>query len=166
MADPGVAAADQLAVSLGVWSDGILPGISSIDRPADDVECSHLDISPEHKKPGADGIDVAIINAKGFGGNNATATVVSPEVTKRIMQGKHKKNVWQDYQRRLENTLESAKQYDDAMTGGSAKPIYRFDHNVLDGEALDFNQHRIQLRGSNQSIDLDIESPYKKWLDQ
>lgn len=161
----GVAGADQLAVSLGVWNDGILPGISSIDGPADDVECGHLDISPEHKKPGVDGIDVAIINSKGFGGNNATATVVSPDITRKIIKSKHKKRVWKDYQQRLESTLECAKQYDDAMTGGSARPIYRFDHNVLDGDALDFNQQRIAIRGAAHAVDLTFESPYKKWLD-
>ena len=44
----GTAGADQLTATLGVWQDGILPGISHIDAPAVDVSCSNLDISPAH----------------------------------------------------------------------------------------------------------------------
>ena len=57
------AGADQLITALGVWSEGILPGINTIDKPADDVACEHLQIGPEHQLLGKN-LDVAIVTPR------------------------------------------------------------------------------------------------------
>ncbi len=62
----GPAAGGQLVATLGVWSDGLIPGIKTIDHIAADVHCSNLRISSEHMEVGAEGIDSAVLNAKGF----------------------------------------------------------------------------------------------------
>ncbi|MDG1938878.1 MAG: beta-ketoacyl synthase [Pseudomonadales bacterium] len=160
-----VAGADQLVASLGVWEEGILPGINTIDGPADDVACSHLDISNHHKEVGAQSMDAAIINAKGFGGNNASATVIAPHIVEKIVAGKHKSSAWSTYQSRAEQVQEHAKAYDQAMLSGEAKPTYRFDHNVLSGDSLAFDDKSIKVPGYAEPIDLNITSEYKKWLD-
>ena len=160
-----VAGADQLVASLGVWEEGILPGINTIDGPADDVACSHLDISNHHKEVGAQSMDAAIINAKGFGGNNASATVIAPHIVEKIVAGKHKSSAWSTYQSRAEQVQEHANAYDQAMLSGEAKPTYRFDHNVLSGDSLDFDDKSIKVPGYAEPIDLNITSEYKKWLD-
>ena len=161
----GVAGADQLIASLGVWEEGILPGITTIDGPADDVACSHLDISSQHKTVGADQMDVAIINAKGFGGNNATATVIAPHVAEKIIANKHKSGAWQSYQAKVEQAQARAAEYDQAMLRGEAKPIYKFDHNVLAGDDLEFDERQITMPGQQHPINLDLPSQYKQWLD-
>lgn len=161
----GVAGADQLITSLGVWEEGILPGITNIDGPADDVASSHLDISAAHKNVGADAMDVAIINAKGFGGNNATATVIAPHVAEKIIANKHKGSGWQAYQQKTEQVQGKAAEYDAAMARGEAKPIYHFNHNVLDGDDLSFDARQIAVPGYAQAIDLELSSDYKQWLD-
>lgn len=160
-----VAGADQLVASLGVWEEGILPGINTIDGPADDVACSHLDISNHHKEVGAQSMDAAIINAKGFGGNNASAAVIAPHIVEKIVAGKHKPSVWSAYQSRAEQVQEYASAYDQAMLSGEAKPTYRFDHNVLSGDSLAFDDKSIKVPGYAKPIDLNITSEYKKWLD-
>ena len=160
-----VAGADQLVASLGVWEEGILPGINTIDGPADDVACSHLDISNHHKEVGAQSMDAAIINAKGFGGNNASATVIAPHIVEKIVAGKHKSSAWSTYQSRAEQVQEHANAYDQAMLSGEAKPTYRFDHNVLSGDSLAFDDKSIKVPGYAEPIDLNITSEYKKWLD-
>lgn len=160
-----VAGADQLVASLGVWEEGILPGINTIDGPADDVACSHLDISNHHKEVGAQSMDAAIINAKGFGGNNASAAIIAPHIVEKIVAGKHKPSVWSAYQSRAEQVQECASAYDQAMLSGEAKPTYRFDHNVLSGDSLAFDDKSIKVPGYAKPIDLNITSEYKKWLD-
>jgi acetoacetyl-[acyl-carrier protein] synthase len=68
-----------MAMALGVFSENIMPGITTIDKVADDVHGDRLNIATEHWHCGD--MDVAFINSKGFGGNNATAAVISPKVT-------------------------------------------------------------------------------------
>ena len=159
------AGADQLITALGVWSEGILPGINTIDKPADDVACEHLQIGPEHQSLGKENLDVAIINAKGFGGNNASATVLAPHIITKILAGKHKGKRWSQYGPKAEVVSQQAQAYDQAMLNGTAKPIYRFDHNVLEGDSIDFDDKRIRIPGYNEAINLDLPSDFKQWLD-
>ena len=42
------ASGDQLAIALGVFSHNIMPGITTIDKVADDVYTDHLDIRNSH----------------------------------------------------------------------------------------------------------------------
>ena len=51
------------------------------------------------------------------------------------------------------------------MLNGTAKPIYRFDHNVLEGDAIDFDDKRIHIPGYNEAINLDLQSDFRQWLD-
>jgi acetoacetyl-[acyl-carrier protein] synthase len=161
----GTAGADQLMATLGVWQEGILPGITNIDEPAADVQTRHLTISAEHKDVGADGTDLAIINAKGFGGNNASAVVVSPTVVEQMLRNKHGAAAWKNYQQKREQTLENANRYDQAMVSGTQSPVYLFDNNVMDGDALRFQNNQVFVPGFNKPVDLPVSSPYAKWLD-
>ena len=63
----GVAGADQLASSLGIWQYGILPGILTTKALADDVHTQGLDFLLEHEEVGVNAIDSILLNAKGFG---------------------------------------------------------------------------------------------------
>jgi len=77
----GAASGDQLATSLGVFSHGVLPGIKTIDAVAEDVFDQRLSISVSDQHLGQERAQIAFLNSKGFGGNNATATVLSPELS-------------------------------------------------------------------------------------
>ena len=87
----GVAGADQLASSLGIWQYGILPGILTTKALADDVHTQGLDFLLEHEEVGVNAMDSILLNAKGFGGNNATAAIMSPGVTRRMLEKRHGK---------------------------------------------------------------------------
>ena len=69
---------DQIIASLGAWSENILPEIAGVDQIADDVATEHLDFLLEHRELAPESMDAALINAKGFGGNNATASHSEP----------------------------------------------------------------------------------------
>jgi acetoacetyl-[acyl-carrier protein] synthase len=160
----GVAAGDQVVSSLGVWKHGIIPGVHSIDHLADDVFASNLAIDAKHMDIGRSGSDVAIINAKGFGGNNATASLLAPHIVERMLEKKYGQSQMSDYRLRNEAVLERSQQYDTAMTEGSEKPIYKFDNGVLAGEDIHFDEHSMKIPGYEHAIDLNIQSPYKDAL--
>ena len=64
-----------------VWEYGWIPGIKTIDHIAPDVHHSDLNILMDHYFVGEKGkeMQAVIINAKGFGGNNASGLILSPE---------------------------------------------------------------------------------------
>jgi len=82
----GPASGDQLASTLGVFADGVIPGIKTTDRVADDVLDDHLDIVLHDKEAV---VDVAFLNSKGFGGNNATAAILSPKVVNSMLKKRY-----------------------------------------------------------------------------
>jgi acetoacetyl-[acyl-carrier protein] synthase len=160
----GVAAGDQLASSLGVWSDGLIPGIKTIDHVADDVQRSHLLIGSEHIEVDPARIDSVILNAKGFGGNNASAPVLAPHVASRMLEKRHGSQAMNSYRLRNEAVAQAAASYDEAACNGDWHIVYRFDHNVLHGEDLTLTRHAIHVPGFGPAVDLDVDSPYSGLL--
>lgn len=160
----GVSGGDQLMAALGVWSDGLIPGITTIDHVADDVHNSNLHISSEHLDVGAEGMDCAILNSKGFGGNNATATVIGPHIVKRMLEKRYGASRYAEYQSRNEPVRIQAEEYDGAVVRGDAGPIYKFDHNVMDSDDIEFSASRIKVPGYEEDIDLEAPSPYSDLL--
>lgn len=159
-----VSAGDQLMAALGTWSDGVIPGISTIDHVAGDVHASHLNISNEHKDVGAAGMDSAILNAKGFGGNNASAAVIAPHIVNAMLAKKHGQTAFSQYQKRNESVAENAAMYDEAAMGGQALPIYKFDYEVMGAEDIEYSSDKIVVPGYKEAIDLNPESPYEKFI--
>ncbi len=154
-------AGDQLAASLGVWSDGIIPGILTVDEIAEDVTRERLDILLQHKEVGAQNIDAVIINSKGFGGNNASASVLAPHVTERMLEKRYGKARMQAYFDRNISVREKARNYDQSMLEGKNSTIYKFDHNVLEGDAIEMSTESISVRGNAQKISLSLANPYE-----
>jgi acetoacetyl-[acyl-carrier protein] synthase len=141
------AGGDQLASTLGVFAHGILPGIATIDEVAGDVVRERLHFSPKplHRSPSD--WDVSFLNSKGFGGNNATATVVSPGVASRWLEQRHGGEALAASRRRNEAVVESAAEWDRALTDGSAKIVYRFDHEVRSEEHVRIEDGTLHIEG-------------------
>lgn len=162
----GAAAGDQLAATLGVWRYGMIPGIHSIDHVADDVHRERLRIQPEHIEVGAEGMDVAVLNAKGFGGNNASAPVLSPAVAMQLLRAKHGAAAMAAHANSSEQARERAAAYDAAASDGRSEVLYRFGENVLDGDDLSLSAEGIGIPGFDKSVALDVKSPFGEWLAQ
>lgn len=161
----GAAGGDQLIASLGTWAHGFLPGITNIDRVADDVHASNLAINLQHKQVGNEAMDAAIINAKGFGGNNASASLLAPHIAARLLSKKHGVRAWQQYQHKNAEVQQQAQAYDQAAIAGAVEPIYKFDNNVLHGDDIEFAAGGIKLKGHAAAINLQRPSPYADMLD-
>lgn len=156
----GSAAADQLIASLGVWKYGYIPGIKTIDHLAEDVEASHLNILMDHLEVGVQGIDAAIVNSKGFGGNNATASILAPHRVQAMLAAKHGQSALHAYQAANEAVQEQAADYDRACLRGQARPIYHFGEDVKHDEDISMQPDELTIRGYDNRINLDLENPY------
>jgi acetoacetyl-[acyl-carrier protein] synthase len=141
------AGGDQLASSLGVFAHGVLPGISTIDSVAADVAHDHLRISPQPLQRSPAEWDVSFLNSKGFGGNNATATVTASHVVVRWLERRHGSAAITGWQRHNEAVVERAGKWDRAMTEGTAKIVYRFDHEVRSEEHVTIEGETMCIAG-------------------
>ncbi|NKB34221.1 MAG: beta-ketoacyl synthase [Pseudomonadales bacterium] len=153
-------AGDQLAATLGSFVHGILPGILTIDHIADDVTQANLDFLLTHTELGASNIDASIINSKGFGGNNASASILAPHVVERMLEKRHGASALVDFKKRNEAVAEQTAAYDKVTIEGSNNTIYKFDHNVLGSEALEIDSASISVKEIAPTISLELENSY------
>lgn len=154
------ASGDQITASLGVWEHGLIPGIKTIDKIADDVHHSHLDFLLDHREIDPTQMDAAFINSKGFGGNNATAAILSPHVTAQMLEKKHGRDTMTSYRKRNEAVSEKSAAYDAETSDGKNALIYNFGVGVIEGEQLDLSDSAIRVPGYEQPINLNVPSPY------
>jgi acetoacetyl-[acyl-carrier protein] synthase len=148
---------DQLVNTLGVFRHGIIPGVTTIDRVADDVYASHLHISPAHLE--CDQLDIAFLNAKGFGGNNGTAAMLSSHVSEMLLEKKHGARAMAKWRDKVEDTRARAMTYDRDATAGKIETIYRFDHDVRGDEHIHMSRDELRVDGYQQPISLAVENP-------
>jgi len=141
------AGGDQLASTLGVFAHGILPGIATIEEVAADVERAHLRLSPAPLQRTAADWDVSFLNAKGFGGNNATATVAAPRIALDWLEQRHGRAAMRAWQERNEATQQRSAQWDRDLTGGTAQIVYRFDHEVRSDEHVRIEGETMHIEG-------------------
>jgi acetoacetyl-[acyl-carrier protein] synthase len=160
----GTSAGDQLMAAMGTWQYGFIPGITSIDHIADDVQNSHLDILMQHKKVNPLDIDVTFLNAKGFGGNNATAGILAPHIVKAMLKEKNGLEKMAEYETLNAAVLEKSKAYNQACLKGQDKTLYKFDYNVLQGPDIEYTNKKITVPGWGRAIDLELASPYSAML--
>lgn len=152
------ASGDQLAMALGVFEYNIMPGITTIDAVAEDVHSEHLDIRTEHYE--CDAMDIAFINSKGFGGNNATATVLSPALTKKLLSKRYSTEQFADYQQKLSDTQARQASYQQAADRGQYQLIYRFGEGMVDESAIELSEQSLTIPGFEQAIALCEHNPY------
>lgn len=156
----GTAAGDQVIASLGAWSHGFVPGISTIDHVADDVYSKRLRIEATHNEVGTSGMDVAFINAKGFGGNNASTALLAPHVIQRMLQKRHGREAMSRYMERNEAVMQASAGHLEQTLTGTDRPIYRFGENVLDSAHINITADRIHINGDEQVIEFGDHSAY------
>ena len=124
----GPAAGDELITALGIWNHGLIPGINTTKKLADDVLSDNLDFCLNTQEVDKEKVDAIYLNAKGFGGNNGSCGVVSPSFIKSKIDKKDLK----DYEEKLSETEEKRKVYLEESNNGNYDLIYRFKEEVLD----------------------------------
>ncbi len=154
------ASGDQLSATLGVFAHGILPGIKTLDSIAEDVFADRLSISKDDQELGANGCDIAFLNSKGFGGNNATATVFSPSVVETYLSKKHNKSALKEYQNKNTRVLAKRDAYLANADAGKLDAIYEFGTKLIDEDAIKLSQDEITIPGNALSISLNDDEGF------
>ena len=144
----GTAGGDQLAVSLGTFASQITPGIQTTDAVAPDVVQDGLDFVFKSREQR---VSAALINAKGFGGNNSTAAILSPEATALLLKSRHGEI----------NFLGSDKvqalqeRYRHKIDRGTIEILYNYGENIVEGPDLEMTRKSISVPGFGAEIPLD-----------
>jgi acetoacetyl-[acyl-carrier protein] synthase len=161
----GPAGGDQLTATLGVWEYGVIPGINTIDEIADDVFDSNLHFCVEHTPVGVKGRDMkaAIINSKGFGGNNASALILSPQTSMEMLENKHGSEKIAHYKRLNEKVRATAAAYDKAMINGDIKVIYHFGSDVMTADDLTISKTGIKLSKFDNELAFEQGNPFSDY---
>jgi acetoacetyl-[acyl-carrier protein] synthase len=154
------ASADQLIASLGAWKEGIIPGIITSKEIAGDVHRNNLDFLLDHKEIDKENIDSVFINSKGFGGNNATAAILSPSITKKMLERKHGTLALKKHKNKLQTVRKKIDDYDKKMINGEMLPTYKFGEGVIEGEELGISEKFISMPGNKTGVSLEVENPF------
>lgn len=153
------ASGDQIMAAIGTMRHGWLPGIKTIDAIADDVHRRHLKIPLADLQLGPQGADIAFINAKGFGGNNATGVMLSARVAEAMVGRRHAAG-WSRYCRRREETRALAAGYECRADRGDLAPIYRFGEGVIEDCDVLISSSEIGIPGYGKAVSLAADNPY------
>lgn len=153
----GPASGDQLANTLGSFADGIIAGIKTVDAVASDVVDQRLEILLEDKKAV---IDVAFLNSKGFGGNNATAIVLSPAKVETMLESRYGAEKMAIYRDKREVVRATAAKYDEAASNGDLQVIYNFGSNIIEDHEISITDASVTIENFAHSINLAFENPY------
>lgn len=160
----GPASGDQLVAALGSFHYGIIPGIKTIPAIADDVHRHHLLISQTDIDRRRQGLDVAFINTKGFGGNNATGVVLSPRLVEAMLRNRHGAAAINAFKHRQLETVSRAKEYDQAAQRGEFRVQYHFGEHMVDEQTIQLDSTGIRIPGFAQAITYDSTSPFADML--
>lgn len=159
-----VAAGDQLCATLGVWQHGWIPGIKTIDHIAEDVEHSHLNILMDHMPIQTDASQAVIINSKGFGGNNASSLILSPNQTLQMLTQRYGQSTLSAYRKKNETVREQQIIRDAAACQGQERIVYNFGHSVMDASSVILTQQSVRLSEFEQAIDLPQINPFATYF--
>ncbi len=159
------ASGEQLISSLGIFKYGVLPGIKTIDKVADDVYDERLQISTTDVTREQASLEVAFLNSKGFGGNNATASIIAPHRAEAMLQRRYGDQAYAGYTERRERVRERAAAYDAAASRGQFETIYHFGEGMIDESQIRIAADALQLPGFANAIDLQFGNPYADMFD-
>ena len=143
----GTAGGDQLTVSLGAFASQIAPGIQTTDSLAPDVIQDGLDFVLTSREQR---IKAALINAKGFGGNNSTAAILSPEATAELLQSRHG-----TIETRGSDEVQSRQaRYHQDIDRGIIEILYHYGENIVEGSEIEMGPDSINVPGFGNSLSL------------
>jgi acetoacetyl-[acyl-carrier protein] synthase len=107
---------------------------------------------------------VAFLNSKGFGGNNATATVLSPQIVDTMLAKRYSTEEMAAYASRREQVRNKANTYDIAATQGHFDTIYHFGKDLINENDIQMTDKEIRILGFANPIDLKMTNRFKDMM--
>ena len=154
------AGGDQLMSALGTFKYGIIPGIKTVTALAEDVHQKRLNFALNDNITTMK-MEVAFINSKGFGGNNASAILLSADKTNEMLLKRYGDR-FMDYIDPREATRESAVDYAFQADRGNLAVIYRFGEELIDEQAVVITTTGLSIPGCSREIEF---NPVNVWQD-
>ena len=152
----GTAGMDQIWCGLGALESQKLTGICTIPKLADDVFKENLDFFLENKEFNSQK-DIAFLNSKGFGGNNATSALISSNLTEELLQRRFTEKELKAWKKKREATLKLREKNFELAINSDIEPIYEFDKDVLDLTDLEISKKNIKTKtGFNYALNSDL----------
>ena len=153
------ASGDQLMSALGTFKYQIIPGIKTISKVADDVNQQHTVFPLQDMDMSDKNMHVAFINSKGFGGNNATAMVLSPQQAEKMMAARYGEQL-EAYFAKRETTRNNAEAYANRADAAELDVVYRFGEALVDEDKVEITKEGISIPGYAQEVAFDLENPF------
>jgi acetoacetyl-[acyl-carrier protein] synthase len=153
------ASGDQLMSALGTFKYQIIPGIKTITKVADDVNQKHTVFPLQDMNTSEKNMHVAFINSKGFGGNNATAVVLSPQQAEKMMSARYGDQL-EAYFAKREATRNNAEAYANRADAAELDVVYRFGEALVDEDKVEITKEGISIPGYAQEVTFDLENPF------
>ncbi len=152
----GTAGMDQIWCGLGALESQKLTGICTIPKLADDVFKENLDFFLENKEFNSQK-DIAFLNSKGFGGNNATSALISSNLTEKLLQRRFTEKELKAWKKKREATLQLREKNFELAVNSDIEPIYEFDKDVLDLTDLEISKKSIKTKtGFDYALNSDL----------
>ena len=152
----GTAGMDQIWCGLGALESQKLTGICTIPKLADDVFKDNLDFFLDNKEFSSQK-DIAFLNSKGFGGNNATSALISSSLTEELLQRRFTEKELKAWKKKREATLQLREKNFELAVNSDIEPIYEFDKDVLDLTDLEISKKNIKTKtGFNYALNSDL----------
>jgi len=145
------ASGDQLISALGTFKYGLIPGIKTITQLAEDVHQNRLNFLLKDSVT-AIKMEVAFINSKGFGGNNASAVVLSADKTNAMLMQRYGDR-FRGYIDTREATRKTAADYAFQADRGNLAVIYRFGEQLIDEQAVTITRTGMSIPGCSREIE-------------
>ena len=143
----GPAGGDQLSCALGIFCHGIIPGLNSTPKLAEDVVTENLNFCMQNEDIDIQDLDAFFLNAKGFGGNNATASIYNPNFVTSLLPKIFSKSEITRYKKSLEINENNRLNYHKKCLVGDFDLLYRANEELLDPEKdIEISENFIKLK--------------------
>tara|TARA_B110000240_G_scaffold18554_1_gene18920 strand:- start:1125 stop:2930 length:1806 start_codon:yes stop_codon:yes gene_type:complete len=150
------ASGDQLISALGTFKYGLIPGIKTVNEIAKDVHQKRLNFLLNDTMT-ATKMEVSFINSKGFGGNNASAVLLSADKAN-AMLGQRYTSRFAQYIEQRETTRKNAEDYAVQADRGSLAVIYRFGEQLIDEKAVAITPTGMSIPGCSRKIEFNFKN--------
>jgi acetoacetyl-[acyl-carrier protein] synthase len=154
------ASGDQLIAALGTFKHGLIPGIKTISSVASDVFQDGLKFPLTDLDVSSKSMQVAFINSKGFGGNNATAVVLSVEKANAMLANRYGDG-FPEYIKKREKTRSEALKYAARADVAELNVIYRFGEALIDEAAVQISETGMFIPGFEREIEFNLENTWQ-----
>ena len=158
----GAAGGDQIASALGVWEHGLIPGIKTIEELAPDVHQKGLRFLIEDEAIDVRAAKAAVVNSKGFGGNNATAVLLSPFQAELMAEKRFGKAKMADYRRKRETTEKNLETSRKSVRRGVFKPVYDVDGELTDFDQIKIDRSELKIPSRGVRVSLQVNNPFER----